>query len=389
MKLDPASLGDETLLQHLGEEDKVFGAVIPPLFQNSLFVFDTMDEFFQPITEANSPRYHYSRVSNPTVEVAEKKLAMLEHTDGCKLFGSGMGAISAAILHCVKAGSHIVMVDTAYGPARQFASTYLARFGVTTTFVEGTNTEEVIEAIQPETSLVYLETPSSLLFRVQDIPAITEECKKRGVLTAIDNTYCTPLLMRPAELGVDLVIHSATKYLGGHSDLTAGAICANAEHIESISRNEIELLGAMLHPFSAWLLVRGLRTLPLRLKRNAETANTIASWLDEQPEIETVHHIGLPSHPSYVLAHKLMKGPGGLFSFTPKTNDAEKVKGFVDHLKLFGRGVSWGGFESLALAISVKPLDFPDKRWIVRIFCGLEDPQDLLADIQDAIQALR
>jgi len=379
--------GLNTILQHFGEEEKLMGAVTPPIFQNSLFVFDTMDDLLDAMTKQPAgPDHHYSRLSNPSVDLVEKKIAKLEGTDACKLTGCGMAALSIAVMSCVKQGSHVVAVDTGYGPLRTFISSYLAKFGVTHTFVSGCEVEEVVAAIRPETTAIYLESPSSLVFQLQDMPEIAKIAKQRGITTICDNTYCTPLHMRPHAMGIDIVCHSATKYLGGHSDITAGAVCASQERIDKIVREEIDLLGSILHPFQAWLLNRSLRTLELRLKRHEQTANTVAAWLEARDEVSHVNHISLQSFKQRELYLKTMTGSGGLFSFETKEQDPEKVKGFVDELKLFQRGVSWGGFESLALALPVHPMGYDKKRWIVRLFCGLEEPGDLIQDLEHAFR---
>ncbi len=381
--------GWTTKLQHFGEEEKINGAVAPPIFQNSLFVFETMDELMNAmLVHPAGPNHHYSRVSNPTVDIAEKKIAMLEGTDACKLTGSGMAAITVAVLSCVSQGSHVVCVDTAYGPLRSLLTDYLPRFGVTHTFVQGNEVEEVVSAIRPETTVIYLESPSSLLFQLQDMEAIAKVAKDRGITTICDNTYNTPLHMKPHTIGIDLICHSATKYLGGHSDITAGAVCGSQARIDKIIRQEINLVGSILHPFQSWLLNRSLRTLDLRLKRHESTANMVAVWLEGQPEVSQVLHISLPSFPQRELYQKMMSGSGGLFSFIPMTQDHRKVTAFVDALQLFQRGVSWGGFESLALSLRVKPMGFEKETSIVRLFCGLEDPTDLLADLQRALPLL-
>ncbi len=387
---DNESLSIETKLLHWAEETRYERAVVPPIFQNSLFLYDTMDEFMEKgSSSVFSPGHIYSRISNPTVDIAERKIAMLEGTSRCKLFGSGTAAISAAIMSHSHQGSHIVMVDTAYGPSKRIASEYLSRFGVEATFVEGTNTDEVLNAIQPNTTMVYLETPSSILFRIQDLPVIAAECKRRGITTAIDNTYCTPLFMRPKDHGIDIVIHSGSKFFGGHSDINAGVVCTDDERMEKIIRGELDLFGSILHPFSAWLLLRGLRTLEVRVERHSTNAQKVAEWLEQRPEVEQVLHLGLPSFPQYDRVQKLMKKAGGLFTFIPKSNDPAKVKAFVDSLQIFGRGVSWGGFESLALCMPMQPMDWDETRWVVRLFCGLESPDDLIADLTQALQKLQ
>ncbi len=388
MELDH-SLGRNTLIQHFGEEEKIMGAVAPPIFQNSLFVFDKMDDLLDAM--ANNPAgepHHYSRMSNPSVDLIEKKLALLEGTDCCKVLGCGQAALTMAVMSCVQQGAHIICVDTAYGPLINLVTDYLARFGVTHTLVLGNDVNEIIDAIRPETTCIYLESPSSLVFRLQDMETIAKVARERGITTVCDNTYNTPLHMQPHKLGIDIVCHSATKYLGGHSDITAGVLCTDKDRMEKILRSEVNLLGSILHPFQSWLLNRSLRTLPLRLKQHEATGNTVATWLEGRTEIAKVNHISLNSYPQRELYLKLMTGSGGLFSFETVQQDPVKVKAFVDALKIFQRGVSWGGFESLVVSLNVKPMGFEESKWLVRLFCGLEDASDLIADLEQALPLL-
>jgi len=378
--------GPGTLLGHFGEDEKIKGAVVPPIFQNSLFLFDTCDELHHTLSEnLEGPPYHYSRISNPTVELAERKIAALEGVEACKLIGTGMGAITLAILSSVAAGAHIVAVDTLYGPIKGLLNDVLVRFGVIHTLVDGRDTQELLDVIRPETTLVYLESPSSLLFRLQDIDAITRVTREKGITTAFDNTYNTPLHFNPVKHGIDIVCHSATKYLGGHSDLTAGAICSDRTRMDRIVRHELNYVGSILHPFPAWLLTRGLRTLPLRIDRHESTANTVAAWIEGRPEVERVHHISLDSYPQRDLYRSMLGRSSGLFSFEPKVQEGERVKAFCDRLRIFGRGVSWGGFESLVVPLPVHALGMSEPRWVVRLNCGLEEPEDLIRDLQQAI----
>lgn len=387
MRANPSELSFETLLSHFGEDEKLKGAVVPPLFLNSTFVFQESNDLFKCFSDAdNAEPYHYSRIGNPTVHLAEQKIAALEGAEACKLTGSGMGAIAQAILSTVKSGSHVIAVETGYGPVRRFVSEYLTKFGVTATLVDGGDTQEIFDAMRPETTCLYLEAPSSIVFRMQDIPAITAECKKRGIVTVFDNTYNTPIHCNPLAQGVDIVCHSATKYMGGHSDVTAGAICTTKERVHGLTHNEVDLLGSILHPFSAWLVTRGLRTLSVRIKRHESTANKVAAWLENQPEVKQVLHVGLDSHPQRDLVKKVLRGTGGLFSFVPECQDLEKVKVFVDKLQFFGCGVSWGGFESLVIPTLVTAKGF-DQTWIVRLYCGLEDPDELITDLKQALTA--
>jgi cystathionine beta-lyase/cystathionine gamma-synthase len=352
-------------------------------------VFDTIEEFISGIQgNPQGPPYHYSRIGNPSVHLAEKKIAALEGTDACKLCSTGQGAITLAIMSCVESGSHVVAVDTCYGPTRTLFSEYLTKFGVSTTFVAGIDPQELFDAIRPETTLVYLESPSSLLFRLQEIEVITKHCREKGITTIIDNTYCTPVFSNPAKFGVDMVVHSATKYMGGHSDLTAGAICTGQERVDKLSRIEINLLGSLLAPFPAWLLTRGLRTLGIRMLRHQETGNTVASWLENQSQVEQVIHVGLPSYSQRELFQRQMRGSSSLFSFIPKTQDPQKLVAFVEALDLFQIGVSWGGYESLVVMLETKPDNWSQPQWIVRLFCGLEEPEDLIADLTRALPLL-
>jgi cystathionine beta-lyase/cystathionine gamma-synthase len=378
----------ETLITHYAEEEKLKGAVVPPLFQNSLFLFERVQDLVDAMAhDPLGPPHHYSRISNPTLDVVERKIAKLEGTDRAKVFQSGMGALAAATISCVQAGSHVVLVDTVYGPHRKLVTEYLARFGVSHTLVSGLEIDEIREAIRPETSLICLESPSSLVFRLQDIRAVAAIAKERGIATMIDNTYSTPLFQQPAAMGVDLIVHSATKYIGGHSDVVAGVVCGSEERIRRLAVDEGALLGAVAAPFTAWLLLRGLRTLPLRMARHQATANAVAAWLETQPFVDRVLHPGLPDFPQRALVEAQMKGTAGLFSFVPKSEDRQQVLAFVDALQWFGIGVSWGGHESLAIPIHVHPMS-SDPHWVVRLSCGLEAPEDLIADLTQAAKSV-
>lgn len=375
-----------TLLQHFGDED-ILGAIAPPIFQASNFSFESPEEWTAMLhNKPGGPPYQYSRLGNPTVNLVEQKIAKLERTEACKVTGCGQGAIATAILACTAAGSHVVCVDTAYGPVRELFDQILTRFGVSVTYVSGIDSDEVIDAIRPETTLVYLESPSSLVMRLQDLRKITAVCRARGVTTAMDNTYATPIYQTPHEMGVDIVLHSGSKYFGGHSDINAGAICAKGDWINALTRTEINLLGTILAPFPAWLMLRGLRTLELRVKRHEESANLIAQWIHGLQGIERVNHVALPTFEQRNLFLSQMRGSTGLFSFEPECQDPAKVKKFVASLKYFRQAVSWGGYESLALALNTKPLGFPAAKWIVRLFIGLEDPQELREDLQQAFE---
>lgn len=383
--------GVNTQIAHFAEETTGDGRpVIPPIFQNSLFVYEKMEDLIDNmVNNPIGPPHVYSRVSNPTLDLVEQKLANLEGGEMAKVFTSGITAISMAILSVVSQGAHVVCVDGCYGPVRTLLTDYLTRFGVTSTFVDGRDTDAIFDAVQPNTKLIYLESPTSLTFRLQDLPEVGRRARELGVLTMIDNTYNTALHLRPMDFGIDVVCHSCTKYYAGHSDLTAGVVIGSKEFITNLMKNEVMHMGALLGPFQAWLLTRGTRTVGVRLRQHQETANTVAAWLESQPEIKVVHHLGLDSYPQKDLFKKMMKGSGGLFSFEPVTQDRAKIMAFCNALKLFGRGISWGGFESLVVASHVCPLEQSEPTWLIRLYTGLEDAEDLQQDIENALSCLR
>lgn len=377
----------DTLLQHFAEEDQPFGAITPPIYQSSLFSFERFDDWVRSMREhPEGPPYHYSRVSNPNLDILERKIAILEKADRAKAFSSGMAAISAALMHCLESGGHVVAVDACYGPVRAFLSNYLSRFGVATTYVDGLTPESVIDAIKPETRAVYLESPSSLIYRLQDFEAITRVCRQKRVLTIADNSYSSPVFQNPASMGVDMVVHSATKYLGGHSDITAGVVCLSNDSFDRFLREDFTLLGAALGPFQAWLMLRGMRTLSIRMRQHESTANRVAGWLRKSGHASKVFHVSLPDFPQRELYLKQMRGSSGLISFIPKNQDEAFVKRFVEGLKIFKLGVSWGGFESLVVALKLDTFLEGMEGWIVRLFCGLEDAEDLVRDLDQALR---
>ena len=377
------------IVTHVGDEYAEFmGAIVPPIFQNSLFLKPTP---YNGIPEDNE--FVYTRVNNPTIDIAERKIAALECAEAAACFSSGMGAISAAIMHFVKKDCHIIAPHTIYGPTRTFITKYLAeKFGVTHTFVHGSDLEEIKAAIRPETTLIYLESPSSLVLYMQDIEEIAKIAKEHGIGTAIDNTYATPLHQNPYTYGIDLVCQTASKYMGGHSDIVAGVVAGSKEMIEQIAHEERELLGSCMDPHQAWLLIRGLRTMPVRVKAHGESGLKVAKWLEQQPCVKQVFYPGLDSHPQKELVDKYLKGGlNGLIGFV-YDGTAEQAREFMYSLKMFQYGVSWGGFESLVAPGSVGLTDeeaaaigMPAN--VIRIHVGLEDVDTLIADLAQAFEA--
>ena len=366
-------LGVDTLLQHLGEEQHYAGAVVQPLFQNSLFVFERCADLERALRSEVEP-FAYTRISNPTTALAEKKIAALEGTEACRLFASGMGALSAAVLSNVR-------TNAAYGPTKSFLLEYLPKFDVQTTLVDGTDVHAVEAAIQGNTELLYLETPGSVTFAIQDLEAMVKMARRHGITTICDNSTVTPVFQRPASFGVDLVVHSATKCLSGHSDVVAGCVCGSSERIHALTWSEGQYLGASIDPFAAWLLTRSLRTLPIRMQRHQRSATEVALFLQGHPAVEVVNYPGLADHPACALIEKQMAGASGMLSFRLVDGTKESAFAFCESLRLFQIGVSWGGHESLAIPIPPSDGD----TWVIRLSIGLEAAPDLIADLRRAL----
>jgi cystathionine beta-lyase len=388
-----------TLLIHDSQQD-AFGAVVPAIHQTSLFTFDSFAQMRETL-EGRSERYLYTRGRNPTVQAFEEKVAELEGAADACAFASGMAAIAGAILGNVTAGDRIVCVRNVYPDAYKLMSGLLPRLGVTTEFVDGSDSTALIEALQGGDSraparLLYLESPTTLMFELQDVARLAAAARRCGAITVVDNSWATPLGQRPLRLGADLVLHSASKYLSGHSDVVAGVVAGEREAVARLRGSELMLLGGKLSPFDAWLLLRGLRTLPLRLERHRRSALEIARFLERQPSVRRVRYPPLEDHPQNELFRRDFSGASGLLSF--ELVDEELVEPFVDALRLFRIGVSWGGYESLVYPVllthltggpasSARAFDVP--RALVRLQVGLEDADDLKADLSRAFETAR
>lgn len=387
LPIDPAlaNAGPETICAHWAEDCHSHGgSAAAPIFQASTFVFPDA-EAFENRESPDSPRYIYTRSGNPTTAILQSKLAQLEHGRWCYAVASGMAAITAAVNACTQAEAHVVCLERCYWPAARFLRTYAPRFGVQTTFVNSTRTEDYVSALRPETRVLYLESPSSGSFDLLDIDALAEAARARGIVTIMDNSWASPLYLKPLDHGIDLVVHSATKYIGGHSDVVAGCVIGRDERLQRLLFREVELAGATIDPFASWLLLRGLRTLPLRMERHARTSVAVARFLEQRPKVRRVRHPGLETHPQHALAKRYFKGWGSLFSFELKEQTREAAFAFVNALRLFSIGVSWGGYESLVLTGQY----FGDPRtptWTVRMHCGLETEADLIADVEQALE---
>lgn len=385
---------DMLILERAGEDEKSYlNAVTPPVFMNSLHVFDTFEEYHNvDVFEKN--QFFYGRSSNPTTSIAEEKIAELEHGSRAVMFSSGMAAASSAILAVCEAGSHIICMKDVYQPVKRFLNSYcIPRLHMEVTYLKGTDLDEMEAAIRENTALIILESPATFVFTVVDLRAVAELAKRHHVTTYIDNTYCTPLFQKPLDYGIDIVMHTLTKYLGGHSDLMGGVLVSRDEALmRRIMGQQREWLGGVIGPMEAWLVIRGMRTLDVRMQRHQETAQAVAEFLESHPKVKKVYYPGLKSHPQHELIRRQQTGSSGLMSLELDAEPKAALK-FVDSLKLFRKGCSWGGFESLAMVplyyVEQEELDFLNiERGLIRMHCGLEGTENLLEDLQQALDLI-
>lgn len=381
------------ILNHLGEDRaQYFGAVAPPLVQSSIFAFPNVAAMRDAFADEYG-RHLYTRGNNPTVEILRRKVAALEGAEDCLMFGSGAAAMAAGVMTHLVAGDHVVCVAKPYSWTRTLLRDLLGRYGVAVSFVDGCEVAYFEAALRERTRLIVLESPNSLTFEQQDLAAVAALAQARGIRTICDNSYATPLNQSPLALGIDLVVHSATKYLNGHSDVVAGALCGSSALLREVFRGPYMALGAILSPHDAWLLLRGLRTLAVRVERINANALTLARWLEAQPQVERVHYPGLESHPQHALARRQMKGGGPVIAFAVK-GGYEATSRFVAALELPTHAVSLGGVESLIVHTAamwagtmneaqMKAAGIPPN--FVRFSVGLEHPDDLKRDLANAL----
>ena len=381
------------ILNELGEDrEHYFNAVAPPIIQTSNFTFKKVEDLHHAFEDEMSG-YLYSRGLNPTVEILRKKLAALDGAGDCLVFNSGAAAIFAAVLSNVKAGDHIVSVRSPYTWAQRMFDVVLPRFDVSTTYIDGTRIENWEQAIQANTTFYYLESPNSWNFALQDISAVASLAKLKNITTLIDNSYSTPLHQPVIEMGIDLAMQTASKYISGHSDTLGGVLSGSHQMIKKIFGSEYLNIGSGIQPFNAWLLIRGLRTLPIRLERINQSTNQLVNYLRQHPKIERILFPFDPSFPQYDLAKRQMKNAGGLVTIILKTKKREDIVCFCESLKHFMMAVSWGGHESLILpkCAGIKGSKFdgenPEHR-SVRLYVGLEEPEYLINDLEQAFDKI-
>jgi len=381
------------IINELGEDrEHYFNAVAPPIMQTSNFAFNKVADLSKAF-ENEMGGYLYSRGLNPTVDILRKKLAALDGAEDCLVFNNGAAAIFAGIFANLKYGDHIVSVKAPYTWVQRMFDVILPRFGVTATYINGGKIENWEKATQPNTTFYYLESPNSWDFAIQPIKEVAALAKSRGIITLIDNSYCTPLYQKPVEMGIDIAMQTATKYIGGHSDTLGGVLCGSHAMMKKIFDSEYLNIGSGIQPFNAWLMIRGLRTLPARIDRITKSTAEVVQYIKQHHKVEFILFPFDETFPQYELAKKQMNGACGLFTFALKTDKRESIVRFCESLQHIMMAVSWGGHESLVIpkCAGIQPGDFDgsnrEHRYI-RMYVGLEESKYLIADLEQALAGI-
>jgi methionine-gamma-lyase len=389
-----SNYGFATRAVHAGHLKEEKGATATPIFQTAAFSFASSEEAFKKFQLGEG--YVYTRYGNPTVRSVEEKIAALEEAEDAILCSSGMAAILIALLSFLKSGDRLISEESIYGGTYTLFKEIMPRFGIEVTFIDTLNNEKLEEAIKPGTKVLYLESPGNPLLKVLPLSRLANFAKENNLITIVDSTFATPYFQTPLKLGCDLVIHSATKFLGGHGDLTAGVIAGSNSLLDPMRRIFHRQIGAILSPWEAFLLGRGLLTLPLRMEKSAQNAMYLAEKLSSRPEVNAVYYPGLPTFPQYEIARSQMKGFGAVLAFELKGGYQAAVR-FQDSLKLIQRVASLGDVQSLIThpASTSHRMLSPEERLrrgitdgLVRLSVGIEDALDLWNDIEQALEGL-
>lgn len=387
-------MASESLVVHAGVGKNEHLAITPPIYQTSTFAFDSAEQG-AALFAGEKKGYIYSRMGNPTVEGLEQAVAALEGGYAGLACGSGMAAVHTVLATMLKAGDHLVCSDAVYGPTCTLVETVLTRFGIEATVVDASDLGAIERAIRPNTKVVYVETPGNPTLVMCDIESLCKMAHARGAQVVVDNTFMTPILQQPFRLGADVVLHSLTKFLNGHADVVGGMIVVKNEEQYPVFRKMLNHLGGVLPPFESFLVHRGIKTLALRMQKHCENGMKVAKWLEQHRDVEWVRYPGLESHPQYALGRKQMSGPGAIISFSLKGGLAAG-KSMMNAVKLCGLAVSLGGVETLIQhpagmthasmgAEARKRANITDG--LVRISVGIENPDDIIADLDQAMAA--
>ena len=392
-EFQPEQVKFDTVEVHAGEPRDPYGSLIPPIYQTSTFYFDSTDDAVEACGDY-AESFAYSRITNPSLDYMEQKLAALEHGKGAVSYASGMGAVAGALFAALKCGDHVIFTKAKYSGTEDITSDWLPRFGIEHDSFQADHLEELEPLIKPNTKVIYVETPANPTMVLVDLAEVAKIAHRHGVKVFVDNTFATPYNTNPLDLGVDVVIHSLTKYIGGHGDLLGGAVVSNdTEFLRQCRLGTLMHFGAVMAPFTAFLVCRGMKTLGVRMRQHNENALKIARWLEQDPRIETVRYPFLESNPQYDIAKKQMRGGGGMITFDVK-GGLEAGKKFINSLKLCTLAVSLGDTETLveqaaAMTHTMIPKEVREAAGItdgmIRMSVGLEDPDDIIADLNQAL----
>ena len=393
MSLNLKNMGINTRVTHAGENpDTVHGSVGIPIYQTSTFKFKDVDHGAR-LFRGDEKGYIYTRVGNPTTNTFEEAITLLEHGFGGIATATGMAAVSSVYMTYLGAGAHMVGTDSVYGSSRMVVENDFSRFGVESSFINTSDLDLIRKSMKPNTKLIYLETPANPTIKLTDIAACAKIAHEHGAILVVDNTFMSPMLQNPLDHGADIVLHSITKYINGHTDVVGGVIVAKTEENFNRLKSVINSTGGTMDPHQSWLVLRGMRTLSLRVQRSEENARILADYLEAHPKIEWVRYPGLKSHPQHDLALRQMKGFGSMISFEVK-GGLENGKILLNNMKIPQLAVSLGGFESLIQhPASMTHVNIPEDERIdagitdglVRIAVGIEDVEDLQADLEQAL----
>ena len=389
----PENVKFDTVEVHAGEPRDTYGSLIPPIYQTSTFYFASTDDAVEACGDY-AESFAYSRITNPSLDYMEQKLAALEHGKGAVSYASGMGAVAGALFAALKCGDHVIFTKAKYSGTEDITSDWLPRFGIEHDSFRADHLEELEPLIKPNTKVIYVETPANPTMVLVDLAEVAKIAHRHGAKVFVDNTFATPYNTNPLDLGVDVVIHSLTKYIGGHGDLLGGAVISNdTEFLRQCRLGTLMHFGAVMAPFTAFLVCRGMKTLGVRMRQHNENALKIARWLEADPRIETVRYPFLESNPQYDIAKKQMRGGGGMISFDVK-GGLEAGKKFINSLRLCTLAVSLGDTETLveqaaAMTHTMIPKEVREAAGItdgmIRMSVGLEDPDDIIADLDQAL----